>query len=83
MTTTLAQVVAACSRLQRTRARERLALVDRDRVIADWWVTSGVPKAQASATIRKALEAAGWSGDEIASVGVSGGSVIAALHPLR
>lgn len=81
--TTLEQVVAACARLQRSRARERAALIDRDRVIADWWVTSGVPKSQASATIRQALEAAGWSRDEIASVGVSGGSVIATLHPLR
>lgn len=77
------QVVFACRSLRRARMAERLALIDRDRAIADWWINSGVSKAQAAAAIRTALEFAGWSEDDISLVGVSNGSVISALHPLR
>jgi len=76
-------IVSACERLREHRALVDQDVVARDDALLALWQESGLPKARVGETVRGLLQAQGWSADDIARVGVSGPSVLAALGRRR
>ena len=79
----LDDVVLAYEALRRAREDTAEAMVRRDKALAAWWASSGIPKAHVPEVLVQRLTEAGWDDHALRLAGVSSGSIALALRQVR